>query len=86
MEDSPLTFPCEYPLKVMGAQNDEFRTRMREVVRSELGADQPLAEQERVSSNGRFLSLTLTVKVDSRDQLDKLYRTLHATGLVLMAL
>jgi putative lipoic acid-binding regulatory protein len=86
VEDSPLTFPCEYPLKVMGAQSDEFRTRMREVVRAELGADQPLAEQERVSSNGRFLSLTLTVKVDSRDQLDKLYRTLHATGLVLMAL
>jgi uncharacterized protein len=86
VEDSPLTFPCDYPLKVMGAHTEEFRLRMRETVRSTLGADQPLSVSERTSSNNRFLSLTLTVRVDSRDQLDGLYRSLHATGLVLMAL
>lgn len=86
MEDSPLTFPCDYPLKVMGAHTEEFRSRMHETVRATLGPDQPLSVSERTSSNGRFLSMTMTVRVGSRDQLDGLYRTLHATGLVLMAL
>lgn len=86
MEDSPLTFPCDYALKVMGSHDEAFRTRMREVIRAELGPGQPSSETERVSSNGRFVSLTLHVHVESRDQLDQLYRTLHATGLVLMAL
>lgn len=86
MEDTPLKFPCEYPLKVMGANSDEFRRRMREVLNAELGAGQPTHVAEKLSSNGKFVSLTCTVDVVSRDQLDQLYRTLHATGLVLMAL
>jgi putative lipoic acid-binding regulatory protein len=28
----------------------------------------------------------LSIRVDSRDQLDRIYRELHATGLVLFAL
>lgn len=86
MEDTPLTFPCEYPLKVMGANTDEFRRRMGEVLAAELGAGQPTQVTEKLSSNSKFVSLTCIVQVTSRDQLDHLYRTLHATGLVLMAL
>ena len=86
MEDSPLTFPCTYPLKVMGANFSEFRSRMRAVIEGELGPGEPQQVTEKLSSNGKFLSLTCTVTVASRDQLDGLYRALHATGLVLMAL
>ncbi len=86
MEDTPLTFPCRYPLKVMGANTDEFRTRMRAVIAAELGAGQPLEVAEKLSANAKFVSLTCAVDVPSRDELDRLYRTLHATGLVLMAL
>lgn len=86
MEDSPLTFPCLYPLKVMGANTAEFRARMHAVIAAQAGAGQPTAASERLSANGKFVSLTLTVEVASRDQLDALYRELHATGMVLMAL
>ena len=86
MEDSPLEFPCDYPLKVMGANSERFRTTMLEVIGRELGAGQPLSVAEKLSSNAKFLSLTCTVRVPSRDALDSLYRALHATGLVLMAL
>jgi len=86
MEDTPLTFPCQYPLKVMGKNTPEFRSRMREVITAELGAGQPLEVSERTSGNAKFVSLTCLVDVPSRDELDRLYRTLHATGMVLMAL
>ena len=86
MEDSPLTFPCEYPLKVMGANSDDFRERMRAVIGHELGAGQPQSVTEKLSGNAKFVSLTCLVHVASRDELDRLYRALHQTGLVLMAL
>lgn len=86
MEDSPLQFPCEYPLKVMGANDPSFRERMRAVIAGELGTGQPSHVAERLSANAKFVSLTCTVTVQTRDQLDGLYRALHATGLVLMAL
>jgi putative lipoic acid-binding regulatory protein len=86
MEDTPLTFPCVYPLKVMGANTAEFRAQMRSVISAELGAGQPLEVAEKLSANAKFVSLTCTVDVPSRDELDRLYRTLHATGHVLMAL
>jgi putative lipoic acid-binding regulatory protein len=41
---------------------------------------------ERPSRDGTYLSLTFTLKVDNREQLERIYRRLHATGLVLYAL
>ena len=86
MEPSPLEFPCDHALKVMGRNAPEFRERMLAVLTAELGAAATIAVQERRSGDGTFLSLTLTVRVESRPQLEHLYRALHATGLVLFAL
>jgi uncharacterized protein len=84
MDDSPLAFPAPHPVKVMGRDTPEFRSRTLEVVVSELGA--PNAVSERRSRDGTYLSITYTVEAQSREQLDQLYRALHATGLVLYAL
>ena len=86
MEDSPLTFPCAHPLKLMGNNAPEFRVAMETVIREQMGDGQPTTVTTKTSSNGKFISLTCTVDATSRDQLDQLYRALHATGLVLMAL
>ncbi len=83
MQDSPLEFPCDYPLKVMGRATPEFRSAVLGALPPEAGAP-PVAE--RLSRDGNFVSLTLTVRVASRDELDGLYRRLHATGLVLYSL
>ncbi|HXQ64548.1 MAG TPA: DUF493 domain-containing protein [Steroidobacteraceae bacterium] len=85
MKPSPLKFPCDYPIKVMGRHTPEFRARMLEVL--ERQPEPTLAGvAERLSRDGNYLSLTCTVRVDSRERLDSLYRELHATGLVLIAL
>jgi uncharacterized protein len=85
MDRSPLEFPCEYPLKVMGRQTEEFRAAVRAVLATATGAVAPRIE-ERLSRDGAFVSLTCTGYVESRAALDLLYRRLHATGLVLYAL
>ncbi|HXQ30574.1 MAG TPA: DUF493 domain-containing protein [Steroidobacteraceae bacterium] len=78
-------FPCEYPIKVMGRHTPEFRARMLEVLEREAAATVS-GVAERLSRDGNYLSLTCRVRVDSRERLDALYRELHATGLVLIAL
>jgi putative lipoic acid-binding regulatory protein len=85
MKASPLAFPCDYPVKVMGRRTPEFRPLMLEVLARETGVSAS-AVAERPSRDGNYLSLTCTVRVESRVQLDSLYRALHATGLVLIAL
>ncbi|HUO96350.1 MAG TPA: DUF493 domain-containing protein [Steroidobacteraceae bacterium] len=84
MDASPLEFPCDYPVKVMGKRTPEFRQAMLDALGDEAGVVHNIAE--RPSRDGTYLSLTFTLKVDNREQLDRIYRRLHATGLVLYAL
>ena len=86
MEDSPLEFPCDHDIKVMGRRSQEFRERMDEVLVAELGPGAADRVAEKASARGAFVSLTYTVHVQSRVELDRLYRALHATGLVVYAL
>jgi putative lipoic acid-binding regulatory protein len=86
MDSSPLEFPCDYPVKVMGRQTLEFRAAVRAVLAAEAGETAALRIAERLSRDGAVVSLTCTVYVESREALDVLYRRLHATGLVLYSL
>lgn len=44
------------------------------------------ALQSRTSENGKYLSLSITLYVESREQLDNIYRALSSSPKVLMAL
>ena len=85
-QDSPLEFPCHFPIKVMGATDSPFKETVINIVRSHIPALADEHINERPSSNNRYLSLTLTVHVETREQLDNIYRELHACGHVLMSL
>lgn len=86
MVDSPLEFPGDHAVKVMGRNTPEFRARVRAVLAAGAAESPALEVEERLSRDGSFVSLTCTVRVASREELDDLYRRLHATGLVLYAL
>jgi putative lipoic acid-binding regulatory protein len=86
MVDSPLEFPGDHPVKVMGRNTPDFRARVLAVL-AEGAAQSPAPQvEERLSRDGSFVSLTCTVRVANREELDDLYRRLHATGLVLYSL
>jgi len=44
------------------------------------------AIQSRISENGKYLSLSVSLYVESREQLDNIYRALTSSPRVLMAL
>jgi putative lipoic acid-binding regulatory protein len=81
-----LQFPDHHPIKAVGRHSGEFKQRMVQCVMDELGTDVAIEISEKLSRDGSFISLTLTVWVESRDQLDHIYQRLHATGLLLFAL
>lgn len=86
MTDSLLTFPCDFPLKVIGRHSDDFRSLTLGIVQKHVGTIAPDQIEERVSKDGTYLSLTCTFSASSREQLDALYRELTACERVLVVL
>ncbi|MDR1855451.1 MAG: DUF493 domain-containing protein [Azoarcus sp.] len=81
-----LEFPCDFPIKIMGAQVDEFAPTVLEVVRRHAPGFDGESMEMRASANGKYLSLTCTLRAESRAQLDALYRELTAHPLVKVVL
>jgi putative lipoic acid-binding regulatory protein len=84
--ESLLTFPCVFPLKVMGRREDGFAQTVSEIVLRHADDFHPSTLEMRTSKNGRYLSLTVTINARSREQLDALYQELSKHPLVLMVL
>lgn len=85
-EETLLSFPMDFPVKIMGAAVPEFRERVLEIVLRHAPDLDTEAVEERPSAKGRYLGLTVTVKAQSREQLDALYRELTACELVAVVL
>lgn len=85
-EETLLEFPCQFPIKMMGRDEDGFRETARELVEKHTGPIDDSAVQASVSAKGNFVSVTVTVTATSRAQLDAIYRDVSAHQSVLMAL
>lgn len=85
-KDSPLTFPCVFPIKVMGRTQDGFAQAVAAVVVKHAPDFDPAALEMRASKEGNWLSVTATINAGSREQLDALYRELVAHPMVKMVL
>jgi len=84
--ESALTFPCVFPIKIMGRTQDGFAQAVADVVRRHAPDFDPAELEMRASKEGNWLSVTATVNATSRDQLDNLYRELVAHPMVKMVL
>jgi len=85
-KDTLFEFPCEFPLKVMGRNIAEFEGIVVEIVNRHVDNLSENAVKKRDSGNGKFVSITVTFQAQSKEQLDNLYRELHAHEHVLMLL
>lgn len=81
-----LEFPCEFPIKMMGRDQPEFREAALAVVERHAGHIAEDAVRTAASSNGNFLSITITITATSREQLDSIYRDLTDDERILVAL
>ncbi len=84
--ESLLTFPCAFPLKVMGRTCDGFAQAVVDVVRKHAPDFDAGTLEMRASTAGNYLSVTATINATSRDQLDNLYRELTSHPMVAMVL
>jgi putative lipoic acid-binding regulatory protein len=85
-DESPLKFPTEFPIKIMGRDTPEFHAVVDKIVARHAAPLASLPVSRQPSREGRFISITVTITAESRAQLDALYRELSGHELVLMVL
>ena len=81
-----LEFPCDFPLKIMGATDAGFAQAIVLVVLKHAPDFDPASVEMRPSKAGNYLSLTCTVRATSQAQLDALYLELTAHPMVRVVL
>jgi len=80
-----IKFPCQYPITVMGLNNEAFSSIVIKIVQKHLQTD-AFEQSSKQSKGGKYLSLTFTFTARSREQLDSLYHELNDHDLVVMTL
>ncbi len=81
-----LEFPVDFPLKIMGRRVDGFAQTMASLVGEHVPDFDPSTIELRASSKGTYLSVTVVVRVDSREQLEALYRSIAVHPMVSIVL
>ncbi len=85
-EESPLKFPCEFPIKAMGKADCELDITVVEIVRRHAPDLSEGAIHTRASGKGNYLSVTVVINATSRAQLDAIYQDLVDCEAVIVAL
>lgn len=84
-KESLLTFPCDFTIKVFGMATDAFEAAVFGIINQHVEFTDRVI-QSNMSANGKYKALTLVVHVDSKDQLDNIYKALSSSPEVLMVL
>jgi len=85
-ENTPLEFPCVFPIKVMMMRSDRAREEVLETVSAHVEFDPAGDVRQRPSRTGRYESVTISVRVDSREQLESIYGDVRRLDAVVMTL
>lgn len=85
-KETLLQFPCEFTIKIFGEMAPDFEQVIYDLIHPHVPALSSGSFQSRISENGKYLSLSVTLYVQSREQLDNIYRALSSSPRVLMAL
>jgi putative lipoic acid-binding regulatory protein len=81
-DETLLEFPCDFPLKIMGARRDDFAQTIIAIILRHFPDFDPATTTMRPSAQGNYLGLTCVVQATSKRQLDDAYRELSAHPMV----
>jgi uncharacterized protein len=84
--DALFDFPCDFPIKVMGATHPDFHNAVVTVIREFDGEFDVTRIETRPSSGGKYTGLTVTVRAQNRAHLDDIYRALTSHPMVKVVL
>ncbi|MDQ6974590.1 MAG: DUF493 domain-containing protein [Mariprofundaceae bacterium] len=74
IEQSPetlLTFPCIFPIKIMGITSGNFEATMRTLAAQYIDDMEKVKVQQKASKHGSYTSITMTFEAQSQQQLDE---------------
>ena len=86
MQMKLIEFPCQFPIKIMGLASDEFESIIIGIINQYVPDLGEGAITSKLSKEGKYVSITATIRARSQIQLDSLYQALHDTPEVLMVL
>jgi uncharacterized protein len=87
VSDTPLlSFPTDYPIKVIGRPTAEFRARIHAIVLRHVPALEASHVTEHLSKNGNYLSISYAIRAESREQMTALAANLTACEGVLLVI
>ncbi len=81
-----MEFPCSFPIKAMGMDMDDFDGLVVSIVKKHVTDLGDAAVKSRASKGGKYISVTVVVEAQSKQQLDNIYMELTAHERVIMAL
>lgn len=84
--ESALEFPCDFPIKAMGYAGDNIKHLVAEIVGRHAAPVDPEQLEVRASRGGKYVSVTVTIRATSQEQLDAIYQELSDSGHILMSL
>ncbi len=85
-EEHGFQFPCDFQIKAMGLDDGSFKDTVIEIIGDHCERIDHDRIQCKGSANGKYLSVTVTIEAQNREQLDAIYDALTAHEKVLMRL
>lgn len=86
IDETAFEFPCKFALKPLGNDTPEFVAAVKSILEKFVPEADRLDWQQRLSSNGTFLCITITVRATNKEQLDNMYLAFSASEHVKMSL
>lgn len=83
---SPMEFPCDFMIKVMGKADSEFEANVLAIIKKHFPKIRADEFHNRPSKDHNYLAISVTVPAQSKEQLDALYQDLSNEPTILMAL
>jgi len=85
-QSSPIQYPCEFPIKIMGKSHKDFIPAVVTIVKQHAPDFDETSMEIKASTNKTYSSITCTFHATSKTQLDALYQELCSHPMVSVVL
>ena len=76
-DDNTISFPCVYPIKVIGADTDQFATQVLEIIATHDATVDASKVSEKMSQSGKYRSLTVELFATGEPQIRTIFDALR---------
>ncbi len=84
--DNIMEFPCDFPIKVIGRSSVKLSELVLSIIRHHINDFLAESMRSKQSGKGKYTSVTVTVRVSSKNILDAIYKDLSSNPEIIMVL